>query len=211
MAKSKYSLNLTQIIFSVTYIIITINNQNQTKLFDLKNKLKHEERKMCCKLRIHVIVISIISLIITGLAYWGLISTYVLYNNLTLTYVLCLYWLVSGIMCLAGAIENKRFLLIPFMIGMCLIILICIPWLILTIYYWVLGRSLEGMTPNLTALLFLIYIVILLGPSIYFLGIVVKFYKELASETVAGQGDGCNSTALCFPDRVPTFNGLCIT
>ena len=166
---------------------------------------------MCCKLRIHVIVISIISLIITGLAYWGLISTYVLYNNLTLTYVLCLYWLVSGIMCLAGAIENKRFLLIPFMIGMCLIILICIPWLILTIYYWVLGRSLEGMTPNLTALLFLIYIVILLGPSIYFLGIVVKFYKELASETVAGQGDGCNSTALCFPDRVPTFNGLCIT
>ena len=166
---------------------------------------------MCCKLRIHVIVISIISLIITGLADWGLISTYILYNNLTLTYVLCLYWLVSGIMCLAGAIENKRFLLIPFMIGMCLIILICIPWLILTIYYWVLGRSLEGMTPNLTALLFLIYIVILLGPSIYFLGIVVKFYKELASETVAGQGDGCNSTALCFPDRVPTFNGLCIT
>ena len=166
---------------------------------------------MCCKLRIHVIVISIISLIITGLAYWGLISTYVLYNNLTLTYVLCLYWLVSGIMCLAGAIENKRFLLIPFMIGMCLIILICIPWLILTIYYWVLGRSLEGMTPNLTALLFLIYIVILLGPSIYFLGIVVKFYKELASEIVAGQGDGCNSTALCFPDRVPTFNGSCIT
>ena len=159
---------------------------------------------MCCKLRIHVIVISIISLIITGLAYWGLISTYVLYNNLTLTYVLCLYWLVSGIMCLAGAIENKRFLLIPSMIGMCLIILICIPWLILTIYYWVLGRSLEGMTPNLTALLFLIYIVILLGPSIYFLGIVVKFYKELASETVAGQGDGCNYSVM-FPRPSPHF------
>ena len=166
---------------------------------------------MCCKLRIHVIVISIISLIIIGLAYWGLISTYVLYNNFTLTYVLCLYWLVSVIMCLAGAIENKRFLLIPFMIGMCLIISICVTWLILTIYYWVLGRSLEGTTPNFTAVLFLIYIFILLGPSIYFLGVVVKFYNELASETVAGQRDGGSSTALCFPDRVPTFNGLCIT
>ena len=165
---------------------------------------------MCCKLRIHVIVISIISLIIIGLAYWGLISTYVLYNNFTLTYVLCLYWLLSVIMCLAGAIENKRFLLIPFMTGMCLIILLCVTWLILTIYYWVLGRSLDRTTPNFTAMLSLIYIVILLGPSIYFLAIVVKFYKELASETVARQGDGGSSTALYFPDRVSSFNGLCI-
>ena len=173
---------------------------------------------MCCNLRLQVIVISVICLMITGLAYWGSIYprmfdgfTYVLYHNFTRTYFLCLYWLLSGMTCLAGAIENKRCLLIPFMIGMCQIILGCVIWLIITMYCWVFGRHLEGATPNITALVFLIYISIILTPSIYILVIVVKFYKELASGTAAGQNDGGSTTVLCFPSRAPRVDGLRMT
>ena len=165
---------------------------------------------MCCNLRLQVIVISIICLMITGLSYWGSIYprmfdgvTYVLYHNFTLTYFLCLYWLLSGMMCLAGAIENQRCLLIPFMIGMCQIILVCVIWLIMTIYWWVFGRHVEGATPNITALVFLIYISIILTPSIYILVIVAKFYKEIASGTATRQNDGGNTTALCSPTEPP--------
>ena len=111
--------------------------------------------------------------------------------------LVCLYSLVSGIMCLVGAINNIKCLLVPFMIGVCLILLVCLIWLIITIYCWVLGRSLEGATANVTMLFFLAFISIFLGPSVYILVIVAKFYKELASVILARQGDWVD-----VPERV---------
>ena len=148
---------------------------------------------MCCNLRIHVIVISIIYLEVT-IAY--LIRTEIgNRNDKGMELLVCIYSLASGIMCLVGAICNKKFLLIPFIIGVCLIILICVIWLIITIYCWVLGNSLEGATANVTALFFLAYCSVFLGPNTYILVIVAKFYKELAS--VARQGDWVDA-----PERV---------
>ena len=103
--------------------------------------------------------------------------------------LVCLYSLLSGIMCLVGAIKNIKCLLIPLIIGVCLIILVCVISLIITIYCRGTGSSLEGTTANETMLLFLGFISIFLGPSVYILVIIAKFYKELASVIVTRQGD----------------------
>jgi len=163
---------------------------------------------MCCNFRIHVIVISIIYIILTGSAYWILeigINKWDLkdsWNNLV-----CLYLIASGIMCLIGAIYNHKCLLIPIMIGLCLTILVCVILLIIAIYWRGSGSSFYGYhykctiynkyTMTNTCTFFLAFISIFLGPSIYILVIVAKLYKEPTSLIVARQGDWVE-----LPERV---------
>ena len=99
---------------------------------------------MCCNLRTHAMVIAIICLIFTGLGSLNLISTfaqfasghattsdvYTLYGgNITVALgvqiVIYVYWVVSEVLCLVGAIKNNKCLLIPFMICLVLSILAC--------------------------------------------------------------------------------------
>ena len=151
---------------------------------------------MCCNLRIQVIVISIICIIVTGLTYMGLNEWfphnfwYILttewfrdnfWNNL-----ICLYWLTSGIMCLVGAINNIKCLLIPFIIDVCLMILVCVYSLVLAI-----SVGLAGIIGGVFISIFF------LGPFIYILIIVAKFYKEPVPVIVARQGDWVD-----VPERV---------
>ena len=152
---------------------------------------------MCCDFRIHVIVISTIYIILTGLEYW--ILEFVLHEwfpNCFWNYLICLYSLVSGLMSLVGAINNKKCLLIPLMIGLCLTIIVCVILLIIMTYEWELGSS--GRYYRKRNYAFQSgYISIFLGPSIYILVIVAKFYKESASVIVARQGDWVD-----VPERV---------
>ena len=168
---------------------------------------------MCCNLRTHSMVISIICLIFTGLGSLNLISTfaqfasgratsgdvYTLYGgNITIALgvqiIIYVYWFVSEILGLVGAIKNNKCLLVPFMISLCLTILGCVGVTILMI---ILGsQSLSHFGPHgggiggIILFLIIIPISIVLGLSIYFLVIIVKFYNELESGLVAGQREG---------------------
>ena len=157
---------------------------------------------MCCNFRIHVIVISIIYIILTGLEYWILEMEIVLHEwcphcfpsnwHYVWNYLLCLYPLVSGLMCLVGAINNNKCLLIPMMIGLCLTILVCVILLIITIYWRGLGSSGGDHNRRYSKSKYAVEsgaISIFLWSSIYILVIVAKLYKELASVIVARQGE----------------------
>ena len=169
---------------------------------------------MCCNLRIHAMVISIICLILTGLASLDFIltignlarghfasnevSTLVgggVYSHasifaLVVQILFSIYWIVSEVLCLAGAIKNSKCLLIPFMIGLCLPILGCIGLIILMIISGYLDGHPHDPYGKMDLLIFMIPICIILGLSIYFLVMIVKFYKELASGIVDGQREG---------------------
>ena len=94
-------------------------------------------------------------------------------------------WVVSEVLCLVGAVKKHKWLMIPFIICICLTILGCIGATI-SLYlmhpdeflscYFLICRSLPWLIP--------------LGLSIYFLVIIVNFYKELASRHVAGFQEG---------------------
>ena len=159
---------------------------------------------MCCNLRIHVIVLSIIYIILAGPQYWFmeiLLDEWRPYCfssnwNYVWYYLIFLYPLVSGLMCLVGAINNNKCLLIPLMIGLCLTILVCVILLIIMTYEWELGSS--GRYYRKRNYAFQSgYISIFLGPSIYILIIVAKFYKEPVPVIVARQGDWVD-----VPERV---------
>ena len=105
--------------------------------------------------------------------------------------------LISAILCLIGAIKNKKRLLIPFMIVTCLIILAVIGF---QIYYWGLQSPnnhywiIEGKSIVITTTL------LFLGPvlDIYFFVVVVKYYCELSSSKLYGYTEDvvfqrCNS------------------
>ena len=169
---------------------------------------------MCCNLRIHAMVISIICLILTGIASLDFImaigkltsghftsnevSTLVgggFYSPasifaLVVQILISIYWIVSEVLCLAGAIKNKKCLLIPFMIGLCLPILGCVGLIILIIISGFLDAHPHDPYGKMGLLIFVIPICIILGLNIYFLVIIVKFYKELASGIVGGQRAG---------------------
>ena len=166
---------------------------------------------MCCNLRTHAMVIAIICLIFTGLGSLNLISTfaqfasghattsdvYTLYGgNITIALavqiLIYVYWVVSEVLCLVGAMKNNKCFLIPFMICLVLTILGCAGATILMI---ILGISSGGPGDHtgIRAIVFFLVIIpigIILGLSIYFLVIIVKFYNELASGLVDGHREG---------------------
>ena len=184
--------------------------------------------KMCCNLQTHVMVISIICLILTCLGPLNFISTSsqsasktqksspdssqssdankggnVAIINLGVQIFIYVYWVVSEILCLVGAIQNNKCLLIPFMICMCLTILGCVGATILLVFYGTLGAHAVGYVGAqsgvlgaigsigvLAVFLMIIPAFFVLGLSIYFLVIIVKFYKELESGFVNGQREG---------------------
>ena len=166
---------------------------------------------MCCNLRTHAMVIAIICLIFTGLGSLNLISTfaqfasghattsdvYTLYGgNITIALgvqiLIYVYWVVSEVLCLVGAIKNNKCLLIPFMICLVLTILGCAGATILMIILGISKVS-DGDADGIGAIFWLLVIIpigIVLGLSIYFLVIIVKFYNELASGLVDGHREG---------------------
>ena len=183
---------------------------------------------MCCNLQTHVMVISIICLILTCLGPLNFISTSsqsasktqksspdssqssdantggnVAIINLGVQIFIYVYWVVSEILCLVGAIKNNKCMLIPFMICMCLTILGCVGATILLVFYGTLGAHAVGYVGAqsgvlgaigsigvLAVFLMIIPAFFVLGLSIYFLVIIVKFYKELASGLVDGHREG---------------------
>ena len=184
--------------------------QFQGKISIIKNG------NMCCNLRTHAMVISIICLIFTGLGSLNLISTfaqftsgsatsgdvYTLYGgNITIALgvqiLIYVYWFVSEILCLVGAIKNNKCLLIPFMICLCLTILGCVG---VTVKMIILGseslwaqRAFGQPGVGIGGIIWFLMIIpigIVLGLSIYFLVIIVKFYNELKSGVAAGQREG---------------------
>ena len=161
---------------------------------------------MCRDLRTHAIVISIICLAVTLI---GIICEtsfgYLIYmpileplcyplSNPTLARGIQIsidaFWIVSEVLCLVGAIKNNKYLLIPFITCMCLTILGCVGMTILLILIAFLCQGFCSRKSGCNCLLELLPTIvpwlILLGLSRYFLVIVVKFYKELASGHVGG-------------------------
>ena len=182
---------------------------------------------MCCNLRTHTMVISIVCLILTCLGPLNFISTSSQSASKTpesspdssqssdgntgkqflielgVQIFIYVYWIVSEISCLVGAIKNNKCLLIPFMICMCLTILGCVGATIYLVFFGVLGAHAVGYVGAqsgflgalgsigvLAVFLMIIPAFFVLGLSIYFLVIIVKFYKELESGLVNGQRDG---------------------
>ena len=190
---------------------------------------------MCCNLRTHTMVISIICLIFTGLGSLNLISTVAQSSSgqatssdvnlfyggnttiaLGVQILIYVYWVVSEILCLVGAIKNNKCMLIPFMICMCLTILGCVGATILLVFYGTLGAHAVGYVGAqsgvlgaigsigvLAVFLMIIPAFFVLGLSIYFLVIIVKFYKELESGLVNGQRDGVVLQPLAPPSVTP--------
>merc|ERR1711953_54925 len=76
------------------------------------------------------------------------------------------------------------------MICMCLTILGCVGATILLVFYGTLGAHAVGNVGVLAVFLLIIPAFFVLGLSIYFLVIIVKFYKELESGFVNGQREG---------------------
>jgi len=117
------------------------------------------------------------------------------------------FWIGSEIMCLVGAIKNNKCLLIPFIICLSLTILACIGF---AIFFILLGsQALDALTSidhqfkndedfqnaaatfgSIFFFLMIVPLLIVLGLTIYFLVIVVKYYNEISSGVVSGQQDG---------------------
>ena len=160
---------------------------------------------MCCNNRTHVIVISSMSLGVTGAsALWNLlaiVSTLVTevdnqqsfggftgmyggYLGLTLGILLLVQVLLitSQILSIVGAFNKKQCFLMPFMISLVLLIL-CIIGLV--IFLGVLsGKFPESSDIKTIFTIYIIAFLIALGIPIYFLTMAIKFYNELSSGLV---------------------------
>ena len=175
---------------------------------------------MCCNLQTHTKVISIICLVMTGLGALNLISTFGAFRSgyntadanylyggnvaIAITVQILIYtsWIASDVCCLVGAIKNNKCLLIPFMIKMSLTILIFCVGIIMCLYFALLtgaaistadNQDFQHAAGSLAAIYFFILLIPLfigIGIAIYFLTIVVKYYKELSSGVIAGQREG---------------------
>ena len=195
---------------------------------EYENKLL---RTMCCNLRTHVKVISIICLIATTFGFLRLISTgktletfgtlekhleIDLVDNESAALALgiqipgFLIGLVSGILCLMGAIKNKKCLLIPFMITQCLIILLCIGLVTFFIYRGITDLNNNNDDNSIAAFFFamLIPLCLIVGLAIYFFVIVVKFYNELSSGIIVGQQRGIVLQPNGSPEGVLQRSGI---
>ena len=168
---------------------------------------------MCSSLRTHAMVISILCLLFTligiicetSFGSWilnigtGWSSTIAWYthdirNSLGISRVargiqisIYVYWIVSEVLCWVGTINNNKSLLIPFIICMCLTMLGCFGSAMQYFVPIILPNNIDF---NWTLFLVIVSWLILLGLSIYFLVIIIKFYKELASGHVGGFQQG---------------------
>jgi hypothetical protein len=116
-------------------------------------------------------------------------------------------WLVSQSLCLIGALKNNKCLVIPFIIIQGLQILACIGFTILFVF--LANQSVDALYNhnydsyneqdfdnfgrNVGGIFFyflIIPLLIVLGVTIYFLTIVIKFYQELSSGVVGGRTEG---------------------
>ena len=143
---------------------------------------------MCCNDRIHVIVISIVCLVLSGLAaLWSMVQLvqvgiYASENQsfggngdifVVIQVVIHIIWITSESLCIVGALKNKKWLLVPFMICLALQILGCIVGLI----FVASDFSEDGF--SVYTLLYIIPLFIVLGISFYFLSIAIRFHAEL--------------------------------
>ena len=177
---------------------------------------------MCCNNRTHVIVISIICLVITGLsALWFGFTTVATFirgdvdklnyfidgenigNVVGIIAVIHPLWITSQSLSIVGAVKNNRWFLLPFMICLILQTSSCG----LSAYFIYLGMSdgcymnfrMKFVCPWVTHILPLL---IATGVSIYFFVITIKFYRELSSGRVDGEQPGIFFAALYnFPRR----------
>ena len=155
---------------------------------------------MCCDLQKHVIIISIISLISTGIGFIAeftflrLLPELLLrhstftdiqgYCTLAFEILICIALLFSEVLCLVGAIKNNARLLLPFIILLCLTTIGFVVCGIVLLYYLFVAWSIveHGNRDGGIALLVLsIALCIILAINIYFMVILVKFYKKLTS------------------------------
>ena len=147
---------------------------------------------MCCNLRTHVIVISILSLILTILTILTGLSIGPYYGFFWGLAIVVLLDLLSGTLCLIGALKNNKCLLIPFFIIEGLQIMACIgltiPFVFLANQHTRKKHTRKGNEE--IYYLFIIPLSIALGLRIYFLTIAIKFYQELSSGVVGGRVEG---------------------
>ena len=168
---------------------------------------------MCCNLRTHVIAISIVCLIFTGLGSLRLIGTITSYLSSHVTWeadlmfggsmgiaigVQILFyavWILSEILCLIGALKNNKCLLIPFIIVEGLQILVFIGVAILFVF--LANQSVDALSNynydqagRIFFYFMIIPLLIALGLTIYFLTIAIKFYQELSSGIVGDRTEG---------------------
>ena len=180
----------------------------------LVNQSNNHFKQMCCNLRRHVIVIAILSIAISGLGgtHWALdytglqpittIKLDVYKDNFGdyawvefLLFATCLF---ADICCLIGAIKRNKHLLIPFIIISFGAIVLLSGCALLLLIFGMLGEISEDLDKNLSdkdedqTFLFLILIPlsIVLSLNIYFVIIVLRFYKAISSGATSIQETG---------------------
>ena len=161
---------------------------------------------MCCNNRTHVIVISTVWLVLTGIsAICNLVQTIFLYGNedsgryelnqafggyldliVGIEATIHIFWITTAVLSIVGAVKNNKYLLIPFMIAMALQIFGCI---VAEIFFCVLFGRL-GFTAS--ALIYIIPPLIVLGISIYFLRIQTKLFNQLAGNCLLYTSDAAD-------------------
>jgi hypothetical protein len=140
---------------------------------------------MCCNLQTHVKVIVIIEMI--PIVYKLSMTIKKTFTDshpretklIYLPYVVCI---VSAILCFVGAIKNNKCMLIPIMISKCFIILFCIVAGIFCVYYGYTTYYYPKSMGPLLIKLALPGVLCVPGLEIYFLIIVLRFYKEISNE-----------------------------
>ena len=185
----------------------------------------------CCSLRTHTKVIAVICLIFT-LGAAGTIGGLMAKTRDTVTtderldnggnmggalaiqIPIYLVSIMCDVLCLVGAIKGNKCMLVPFMVKMVLLILADAAVAILLIVSGgMVGSFITGSTNDsnvqslagaLSATIFILLIPLLIGIgiAIYFLVIVVRYFKELSS---GGVSNSELSTEFRNPNTIQTF------
>jgi hypothetical protein len=103
------------------------------------------------------------------------------------------FWIISEILSIVGAVKNNKCLLVPFMACLALQMLICVGFIVFV--GWLFGQA-GAFT---FAFIYIIPLLVALGISIYFLAITIKFHKELSS----GRNDGVQPGMVLPPYTIP--------
>ena len=166
---------------------------------------------MCCGLQTHTIIISVIGIIFSGLVYlsWnltGLLETEeVNFSGIRLAqYVWSATNLIANVLCLTGAIKCKKCFLVPYIIVNSIWITLLISSALLLFIFGSLlaggsiteaigkekdisenGAHWLGLGLAIHFVIILIPVSIILGLYVYFLVIVIKFYKEISSARIS--------------------------
>ena len=174
---------------------------------------------MCCEHQTHTIIISVIGITFSGFVYlsWNLTGLVDSENNDNVDYSGLKFaqyiWsatnLLANILCLIGAIKRKKCLLVPYIVVNSLWIgLLVVGALLLLIFGSLLtggsiaeatgkGKHISDNGTHWLGLGFAIYFFLVLIPMsialglyVYFLVIVVKFYKEISFGRIEDQQPG---------------------